>query len=78
MGDIDSMKRTAMTTLGIIWTLTIPSAVGVILLGQPAIVLLLQGGAFDANTTTLVYGILIFFSVRIVSEASLERRSKYA
>jgi len=61
-----------MTTLGIIWTLTIPSAVAVFLLGQPAIALLLQGGAFTENTTALVYGILIFFSVRIVSEASLE------
>lgn len=71
-GDLESMKKTAMTTLGIIWTLTIPSAVGVVLLGQPAIALLLQGGAFTANTTTLVYGILIFFSLRIVSEASLE------
>ena len=71
-GNIEEMKRTAMTTLGIIWTLTIPSAVAVLLLGQPAIVLLLQGGAFDENTTTIVYGILIFFSLRIVSEASLE------
>ncbi len=71
-GDVESMKRTAMTTLGIIWTLTIPSAVAVFLLGQPAIALLLQGGAFDENTTAIVYGILIFFSVRIVSEASLE------
>lgn len=71
-GDVKMMKRTAMTTLGIIWTLTIPSAVGVFLLGQPAIALLLQGGAFDEGTTAIVYGILIFFSVRIVSEASLE------
>lgn len=71
-GDLESMKRTAMTTLGIIWTLTIPSAVAVFLLGQPAIALLLQGGAFTEDTTAIVYGILIFFSLRIVSEASLE------
>ena len=66
-----------MRTLGIIWTLSIPSAAGVILLGQPAIVLLLEGGAFGPETTAIVYGILVFFSLRIVSEASLEILARF-
>lgn len=71
-GDMAGLKRTAVTALSIIWFLTIPSAAAVILLGQPAIAFLLQGGAFTEESTALVYSVLIFFSVRIVSEATLE------
>ena len=71
-GDIEGLKRLAMNTLGIIWTLTIPSAIGILLLGRPAISLLFEQGAFDAATTLLVYGTLIPFSFRVVSEGSLE------
>lgn len=71
-GDLAGLKRTAMQALGIIWTLTIPAAAALVLLGEPAITLFLQRGAFDAASTRLVYTILVFFSVRVVSEASLE------
>ncbi len=71
-GDIESLKRTAMSVLRVVWLLTIPSAVGLVILGEPALALVLQRGAFDAEATTLVYGVLTFLSVRIVSEASLE------
>ncbi|GAB4272502.1 MAG: murein biosynthesis integral membrane protein MurJ [Candidatus Promineifilaceae bacterium] len=71
-GKIAQMKDTAVRTLGIIWTLTIPSAVAVVLLGRQAIALLLEGGAFTAESTNLVYSVLAIFSVRIVSEATLE------
>ncbi len=67
-----ALKQTAVTALRVIWTLTIPSAAGLVLLGQPAIVFLLQGGAFTAESTALVYTVLLFFAVRIVSEATLE------
>lgn len=71
-GDVAGMKRTAVSTLNIIWTLTIPAAVGLVLLGRPAISLLLEEGEFDASSTALVYSVLLVFSVRIVSEATLE------
>ncbi|HEX6384692.1 MAG TPA: murein biosynthesis integral membrane protein MurJ [Anaerolineae bacterium] len=71
-GDIDGLKRTAASALGIIWTLTIPAATGLVLLGRPAIAFLLETGEFGAESTRLVYSILIVFSVRIVSEATLE------
>ena len=66
------LKQTAVNTLSIIWTLTIPCAAGLVLLGQPAISFLLEGGNFTAQSTRLVYSILVVFSVRIVSEATLE------
>lgn len=71
-GDKESMKRTAVSALNIIWTLTIPAAAGLVLLGQPAITFLLQGGEFTADSTALVYSVLLVFSVRLVSEATLE------
>jgi putative peptidoglycan lipid II flippase len=71
-GDLEGLKRTSMSALRIIWTLTIPAAVGMVLLGRPLIELFLGGGAFDAESIQLVYGILVFFSFRVISEASLE------
>lgn len=71
-GDREGLKRAAATTLGIIWTLTIPAAVATVLLGEPVIKVLLQGGAFDARSTQLVYTVLVFFSFRIVTESTLE------
>lgn len=71
-GDIEGLKRTAVAGLRIIWTLTVPAAVGLVLLGRPAIALFLERGAFTPESTQLVYRVLVFFSVRIVSEATLE------
>ena len=71
-GDIAGMKRTAITVLRLIWLLTIPAAVGMVWLARPALALLFQRGAFDAASTAIVSGVLMFLSVRIVSEASLE------
>lgn len=71
-GDLARLKRLAMNALKIVWMLTIPAGAGLILLGRPAIALVLERGAFDAASTSLVYGVLIFFSIRVVSEATLE------
>lgn len=71
-GRIADLKHTAMRTLRIIWWLTIPTAAGLVLLGRPAIALFLERGAFDADSTSLVYVVVVAFSLRVVSEASLE------
>lgn len=71
-GDLAGLKRVASTGLRIIWTLTMPAAAALVLLGRPAIVVLLERGAFTPESTQLVYGILVFFSVRVVSESTLE------
>ncbi|MGD8807065.1 MAG: murein biosynthesis integral membrane protein MurJ [Chloroflexota bacterium] len=71
-GDIDGLKTVSMNALRIIWTLTFPAAVGLVLLGQPAIQFLLEEGAFTDESTRLVYGILLFFSFRVVAESTLE------
>jgi putative peptidoglycan lipid II flippase len=71
-GDLENLKRTAMSALRIIWTLTIPAAVALVLLGRPAIGIFFGGGAFDEASIAIVYGVLVFFSLRVVSEATLE------
>ncbi len=71
-GDIEGMKRAAVNALRIIWTLTIPAAALLALLGFPAIAVFLQRGAFDESSTRLVYSVLVVFSARLVSEATLE------
>ncbi len=71
-GDLDGLKAVSMNALRIIWTLTFPAAVGLVLLGQPAIQFLLEDGAFTGESTRLVYGTLLFFSFRVVAESSLE------
>ncbi|NLF65291.1 MAG: murein biosynthesis integral membrane protein MurJ [Chloroflexi bacterium] len=71
-GRIDELKRTAMNALKIVWTLTIPAGALLVLLGRPAIALVMERGQFDAQSTALVYSVLVFFSVRVVAEATLE------
>jgi putative peptidoglycan lipid II flippase len=71
-GDLEELKNVSMNALRIIWTLTIPAAAAMVLLGQPAIAFLLQDGAFTEESTQLVYSILLFFSFRIIAESSLE------
>lgn len=72
LGDKEGMKKTAVTALGIIWTLTVPAAIGMVLLSRPVLVAFLEGGAFTAESTQIVYSVLLVFSVRIISEATVE------
>ncbi len=79
VGD-ESGKRDAMSgALRFILIATIPSAVALILIGQP-IISLLEGGAFDASASSLVYSTLRFFALGLVVHSALEvvARSFYA
>jgi putative peptidoglycan lipid II flippase len=69
-GDWDGLRQRANAALRVILTLTVPSAVALVLLGRP--VLSLIGGAFDAEAMDLVHAALVIMSVRLVGEALLE------
>ncbi len=69
---LEEMRRVAAGALQIIWTLTIPAGAVLVLLGRPAIAFFLERGAFTGTSTTIVYSVVVMFSVRVVSEASLE------
>ncbi len=73
-------KRTAMSgALRFILIATIPSAIGLILIGR-TLISLLEGGAFDTSASALVYGTLQFFTLGLVVHSLLEviARSFYA
>lgn len=73
-------KRDAMSgALRFIMIASIPSAVGLIFVGQP-LISLLERGAFDASASVLVYSTLRFFSLGLIVHCALEviARSFYA
>ncbi|MCC6613631.1 MAG: murein biosynthesis integral membrane protein MurJ [Anaerolineae bacterium] len=71
LNDVDG-KRSAMAgALKFILIGTIPSAIGLILIGRPAISLL-EGGAFDAAATDLVYIALRGFALGVVVQSIVE------
>jgi len=73
-------KRNAMSgALSFILIASIPSAIGLVLIGQP-LLSLLEGGAFDASATTLVYGTLRMFTIGLIMHNMIEvvARSFYA
>lgn len=79
LGD-EQGKRSAMTgALRFILIASIPSAVGLWVVGRP-LISLLEGGAFDASASLLVYGTLRAFMLGLIVHSMLEvvARSFYA
>lgn len=82
LSELDDLrgKRNAMSgALRFILITTIPSAIGLVLIGQP-LLSLLEGGAFDASATQLVYSMVRAFALAIIVQSMLEviARSFYA
>lgn len=50
-GKIDEFRRTLSRSLGMVFLLTVPSSVGLVVLGQPMIALIYQGGKFEIYDT---------------------------
>ena len=73
-------KRTAMSgALRFILVTSIPSAIGLVIIGRPLIGLL-ERGAFDSSASALVYSTLQFFALGLIVHSALEvvARSFYA
>ena len=71
LNDVEG-KRTAMSgALRFILIATIPSAIGLVLIGRP-LISLLEGGAFDASASALVYSTLQFFLLGLIVHSMLE------
>jgi putative peptidoglycan lipid II flippase len=74
-GALDKMaelRRTMVAALRLILYLTIPSSVGLIVLGEPIIRLLLQNGAFTAEATRATAYALGFFAIGLTGHATVE------
>ncbi len=82
LSELDDLsgKRDAMSgALRFILICSIPSAIGLILLGRP-LISLLERGAFDASASALVYSTLSMFTLGLIVHSALEiiARSFYA
>lgn len=79
VGDEDGKRGAMSGALRFILIATIPSSVGLVLIGRPMISLL-EGGAFDATASALVYSTLQAFALGLIVHSALEvvARSFYA
>jgi len=76
-GDIEEFRRTLSRSLGLVFLLTVPSSVGLAVLGQPMIAAIYQGGAFglfDARQTALALscyavGLTGYAAVKVLAPA---------
>lgn len=70
--ELETLRRTMMETLRAILALTIPAAVGLIVLGRSLIALLFQGGAFGNRSTDAVFFALQFYALGLIAHSLLE------
>lgn len=71
--DITTMKRVAVRTAEVVWVLMLPSVVGLIMLGRPALSLILEGKAFDRADTLLVYSVIVAMSGQTLLEPLIDQ-----
>jgi putative peptidoglycan lipid II flippase len=71
-GESDVMRSSLASTLRVVYALSLPAAVGLIVLRVPLVSLLLERGAFDESSTELVAWALLFFALGLVAHAGLE------
>lgn len=69
---MDELRRTLTTTLRLILYLTIPSSVGLFVLGEPIVRLLLERGDFTPEATAATAYALGFFALGLAGHATVE------
>ena len=71
-GQMDAMRRSLAATLRGVVFLSLPAAVGLILLRKPVVAVLFQRGAFDAHSTELVAWALLWYAAGLVAHSVVE------
>ena len=66
------LRETVTHGLRATWLLLLPAAVGLLVLGRPAVAFLFERGAFGPEASALVYLLMAIFSVRLLGEASYD------
>ena len=62
-GDLEMLKDTFLQALKLVFFITIPATVGLIILREPIVALLFQRGEFDAQATRLTAQALLYYSI---------------
>ena len=71
-GDYDAMKKTFGFSLRIVSFITLPAAVGLIILREPIIRVLFQHGSFDAASTRLTARALLYYATGLPAFAAIK------
>jgi putative peptidoglycan lipid II flippase len=71
-GDLDTMKRTVRSSLSLSFLVTIPAALGLVVLATPIIALLFQHGKFTAADTGQTSNALAFFALGLFAYAGVK------
>ncbi len=75
-GEYAEMRTSLVSTLRGVLLLALPATLGLILLRQPLVVLLYQGGAFDARSTAMVTWALLWYAAGLVGHCMVEVLSR--
>ncbi len=68
--DISGMKETMVSSLTMVFSLTIPATIGLILLAEPIIHVIFERGAFTAFDTVATANTLIFYAIGLFAYSS--------
>jgi putative peptidoglycan lipid II flippase len=71
-GSLDELKNSYVSTLTIAFCLTIPAAIGLIMLAEPIIRVIFQHGRFDSFATSMTAQALIFYAMGLFAYASIK------
>jgi len=71
-GDYEGMKKTFLFALRIVSFITIPAAVGLVILREPIIEVLFQHGLFVAESTRLTARALLYYSIGLPAFAAVK------
>lgn len=72
VNDLDGLRRAFSTGFRVTLFLTVPATIGLMLLARPMIQLLLQRGAFTAESTEMTLAALELFAIGLFAHAGLE------
>jgi putative peptidoglycan lipid II flippase len=75
-GRIDMLRHTVWRSLRAVLFLAVPASAGLIFLAEPMVRLLLQRGAFDASSTSIVADALVVFGIGVFAHSGIEILSR--
>ncbi len=74
--DEDELRDTLAGALRLILYLTVPASVGLVVMAAPLTAFLLRSGAFDASSSDLVVGALVFYALGLFAHSGIEILSR--
>lgn len=72
LAQMTELKKTVSISLRSIYYITVPAMVGLIIMSEPIVRLLYETGQFTAQDTIVTAEALVFFSLALVSQATLQ------